>query len=146
MCTEKGPLIAGFLLFSSRISIIDPFHGLPWIRSSKGPDPGQKGVIRAQTGSKEAKYSPSEALRSLRALSNGYLDLSNSCSRYLELALATGLEQPKIQEPRSSFAAPYPCCPDRTRPIEPRGPFPYAARLRVRRCGYGRVRDRCTQE
>ena len=40
---------------------------------------GQKGVIRAHSGSKVAEYGPIQALRSCPALSNGYLDLSNTC-------------------------------------------------------------------
>ena len=49
LCTEKGPLIAGFLMFSSHFSIIDPFDGFPWFR-------GQKGVKRCHSGVKRVSF------------------------------------------------------------------------------------------
>ena len=41
--TEKGPLIAGFLVFLSHFPEIDPFDGNVHIWCQKGPDPGEKG-------------------------------------------------------------------------------------------------------
>ena len=81
---KKGLPIAGFSLFSSRISIIDPFPDVARNWSNPGiqgyPTGGQKGQKLVETGSKEAKYSPSEAQWLPEALVTGYLDLSNTCS------------------------------------------------------------------
>ena len=80
VCQRKGSSHSGFSLIFftlfgnrpfSRISP-DPVSkgsgsGVPGCQ--KGPDPGQKGP----------EYSPSEALEGLRDLSNGDLDLSNTC-------------------------------------------------------------------
>ena len=117
--TGKGPLIACFSWFLSRISIFDPFPRFHWIRCQKGPDPVVPGSIRCQKG---PGCCPSEALRALPALSNGYLDLSNTCpgcsraaSGYrVRTAEDTGTEE----ELRSSVTFP----PGGYWPAEPRRP------------------------
>ena len=62
VCTEKGPLIAGFSCFSSRISIIGPFGTFSGNRCQKGPDPGQKGAIRLNPGSNRARSSQIQSI------------------------------------------------------------------------------------
>ena len=53
-CHGKGSSHSGFLSFSSRNSILDPFLTFPWIRCQKGPDPGSSGVRRVRIRVKRA--------------------------------------------------------------------------------------------
>ena len=55
------------------------FQDMPGTGSRRVRNRVQKGPEQPGTGSKGAKYSPSEAQWSPRTLSNGDLDLSNTC-------------------------------------------------------------------
>ena len=118
--TEKGPLIAGFSRKLSHFSEISCFSGNDWIRvkrdrirCQKGPDP-------------VGKVKNAVHLRPWRPWSpwlQGTWSYPTLTPDHLCRLLATGRDQPKIQEQSSSFAAAVPLHPLVIEPLSPGGRF-----------------------
>ena len=121
--TKKGPLIAGFCLFSSRNAEIDPFPGSGKERSGSGT---KRVRIRAIPGSKGSGTPPYQALSSPGPLVQGDLDLSNACPGWPWRATGYRAGTAEDTGTEGQLRCPDPCCPEGNRAIEPRGPFLYA--------------------
>ena len=101
VCTEKGPLIAGFRQKVARISIIGPFDNNARIHAIQG-DPGPSNRVKSsQKQSNPGQKRPNTVhLRpkgSWRPWPQGTWIYPTLAPDGLGLALATGLRWPKIQ-------------------------------------------------
>ena len=122
---EKGPLIAGFRVFSSRISIVDLFSRYDWIRCQKGPDPVSEG---SGSGQKGPEHCPSEAPEALWPLATGYLDLSNTYPRWPWAGSGYRAQMAEDTGTEGQLRCPVHLPPVGYWPVEPRRPLRHRGR------------------